>query len=433
MGSVYSTEAFPCAIDPGPSFTRTQTLTPVLTLCPVCQHRLYADYANVRTVTTLAGVTRLILYIRRCHNHNCSRSRRPYRPEAESHFALPHHEFGLDVIACVGRLRYGEHRSIPEIHHELTRRGVVLAQRSVLNLLEDAATRRTARPWRPLLIRNGCNGCCKSNLGVVLAIDGLQPDVGHEVLWVLRDCVSGEILLARSLLSATSADLATLLSEVREGLAEVPITGVISDGQQTIRQAVAQELPGVPHQLCPLPLHLRGGRPADLRSGPPCQERTEEADPGRYGRSNAAAKPTQTMPRPTWFGSYCASGAVRLDRRRATAALVASGLRLPARAAGNHRRQPGPGRGFGGDIAGRAEETAVLAEPRSGRDRGVVAAGAVGLSLGGSAWPRCWPTKRSGQPQTYGGGCRRILKVRSVVRPPKPLRSRPLAGSCSTS
>src|SRR5437867_955683 len=46
---------------------------------------------------------------------------------------------------------------------------------------------------------------------VILALDGLQPDVGHEVLWVVRDCLSGEILLARSLLSACEADLASLL------------------------------------------------------------------------------------------------------------------------------------------------------------------------------------------------------------------------------
>ena len=26
---------------------------------------------------------------------------------------------------------------------------------------------------------------------VILALDGLQPDVGHEVLWVVRDCLSG--------------------------------------------------------------------------------------------------------------------------------------------------------------------------------------------------------------------------------------------------
>jgi hypothetical protein len=84
---------------------------------------------------------------------------------------------------------------------------------------------------------------------VVLALDGMQPDVGHEVLWVVRDCLSGEPLLARSLLSAAEADLATLLREVKEAL-PVPILGVVSDGQQSIRKAVASALPGVPHQLC---------------------------------------------------------------------------------------------------------------------------------------------------------------------------------------
>jgi len=33
---------------------------------------------------------------------------------------------------------------------------------------------------------------------------GLQPDVGHEVLWVIRECLSGEVLAGRGpLLSAT--------------------------------------------------------------------------------------------------------------------------------------------------------------------------------------------------------------------------------------
>ena len=84
---------------------------------------------------------------------------------------------------------------------------------------------------------------------VVLAIDGLQPDVGHEVLWVLRDVLSGEVLLARSLLSSTRDDLAKLMGEVKEAL-EVPIVGVVSDGQDSIRKAVQQALDGVPHQLC---------------------------------------------------------------------------------------------------------------------------------------------------------------------------------------
>ena len=53
---------------------------------------------------------------------------------------------------------------------------------------------------------------------VILAIDGLQPDIGHEVLWVIRDAISGEVLLARSLLSSCRGDLAKLLGEVMEVL-----------------------------------------------------------------------------------------------------------------------------------------------------------------------------------------------------------------------
>jgi hypothetical protein len=230
---------------PRPRPNCAQTLVPVTTHCPACQHKLWTHYRNFRTVTTLDAVLRLTLHIRRCPNPRCARFLRPYRPEAEPHFALPHHEFGLDVLALVGRLRHAEHRSVPEIHRELTRRRVVVAARTVSNLLDrydELRALATADPKRlgPLLRDQG---------RVVLAIDGLQPDVGHEVLWVLRDCLSGEVLLAKSLLSATVADLSALLVEVRDAL-PVPITGVVSDGQGSIRTAVTRTFPGVPHQQC---------------------------------------------------------------------------------------------------------------------------------------------------------------------------------------
>ena len=34
---------------------------------------------------------------------------------------------------------------------------------------------------------------------MILAIDGMQPDVGHEVLWVIRECISGEILKSENI------------------------------------------------------------------------------------------------------------------------------------------------------------------------------------------------------------------------------------------
>ena len=139
-------------------------LAPITRDCPECQQRTSADYHNFRTVTTLDGTIRMTLLIRRCPNPECSRFQRPYRPEAEPHFALPYHEFGLDVLTLVGRLRYAEHRSIPEIHRELTRRGVSLAQRTVSNLLDrydelralataDRASREVA--WAVVMLLSG--------------------------------------------------------------------------------------------------------------------------------------------------------------------------------------------------------------------------------------------------------------------------------------
>jgi hypothetical protein len=59
-----------------------------------------------RTITTLQGSCRLILRVRRCHNPACEWYHRPYLQEEEGAWALPHGEFGLDVIALAGSLRY---------------------------------------------------------------------------------------------------------------------------------------------------------------------------------------------------------------------------------------------------------------------------------------------------------------------------------------
>ncbi len=225
---------------------QVQLLTVLRQECPACGESLHWRYENRRTVVTLGGMLGLRMRISRCENPACEHYHRPYRPEAEGALVLPQHEFGLDVLALVGALRYQEHRSVPEIHAALVARGVGICERSVTNLVD--------RYDELLATALGDSARLRQELAaqgrVVLALDGLQPDVGHEVLWVLRDCLSSQVLLARSLLSSTSADLAQLLHQALQPLGKIPVVGVISDGQDTIRRAVAQELPGVPHQLC---------------------------------------------------------------------------------------------------------------------------------------------------------------------------------------
>ncbi len=265
-----------------PQAPQERSFEPVLRACPSCGTRLYAVYRTSRTVTTLEGLCRLTLHVRQCRNPDCMRYRCPYRPEEEGRWALPHGEFGLDVIALVGTLRYTSHRSIPEIHQALCERGIQIAERTVTHLLQryEELVALHLADQRRLCDRFQEQG------QIVLALDGLQPDVGHEVLWILRDCLSGEVLVARSLMGATENDLVPLLEEAARICREldIPIRGVISDGQHSIRNAVQTVLPDVPHQLChfhslreaakpvyeadrhakkELKKHIRGGRPRE--------------------------------------------------------------------------------------------------------------------------------------------------------------------------
>jgi hypothetical protein len=226
-----------CRVKP----TGEQILVPLRSACPECGRAMRIRYSNRRAIVSLRGLVRLRLKIRRCEDRSCGRYHQAWRPEAEAALALPQHEFGLDVIALVGALRYREHRSVPEIHQELSRRGDLRAQRPA------RALRRAGR-------RLGRGGGASRDPGAPGPGDpgDLQPDVGHEVLWVIRECLSGLVLLARALLSSACPDLAGLLREVAAELAAigVPVVGVVSHGQPSIRLAVGKIWPDVPHQLC---------------------------------------------------------------------------------------------------------------------------------------------------------------------------------------
>lgn len=220
-------------------------LQPLSTKCLACGNTARVAYHTQRHVTTLQGHFCLQLSVRRCHQESCPRYHQPYRPEEEGRWALPYGEYSLDMIALTGMLRYRHHHSLAELHQALCDRGIVIGERTVLNLL--------ARYEEPVSLhlsdRQRLQEIFAHQTSAILALDGLRPDVGHEVLWVFRESISGEILLARPLLSECEADLAALITEVKAAL-PIPIQGVISDGQHSIRNAVASALPGVPHQLC---------------------------------------------------------------------------------------------------------------------------------------------------------------------------------------
>lgn len=79
---------------------------------------------------------------------------------------------------------------MPQIHQQLQTKGLSISERSVSNLL--------ARYDELVSLKVSAMERIRDSIGqqqyVIVAIDGMQPDVGHEVLWVIRECFSGEIL-----------------------------------------------------------------------------------------------------------------------------------------------------------------------------------------------------------------------------------------------
>src|SRR5262249_30770159 len=71
---------------------------------------------------------------------------------------------------------------------------------------------------------------------------------GNEQLWVVREVHSGAIVAAANLQQASAPVLAQLLRPVQA--TGLRVLGVVSDAQESVRLAVAEVFPGVPHQLC---------------------------------------------------------------------------------------------------------------------------------------------------------------------------------------
>jgi hypothetical protein len=120
--------------------------------------------------------------------------------------------------------------------------------------------------------------------------------------------------------------LATLIGEVRDNLS-VPITGVISDGQRSIRKAVALALPGVPHQLCHFHYLREAARPiyeADRHAKKELKKRVRDIRPIEREVENRGDPQAAAI-----LGYCCAVRSAITDDGRPP--LQASGLKLRGR------------------------------------------------------------------------------------------------------
>jgi hypothetical protein len=220
---------------------------PEVTACPHCGTKLVYSHPvwakPIQFLTSIEHVTNLGF---RCSRADCPYGRTVYRSAQAETRQIRGSGYGLDVVVRIGHLRFGEHRTREEIWRQLREETAVqISERHVQNLLEVylALLRASQQDLRAQV-----TGVAAEHGGIILALDGLQPEKGNEQFWVVREVLGGGVLAARNLQQATAATLSELLRPiVKTG---VPILGVISDAQESIRLAVAETFPGVPHQLC---------------------------------------------------------------------------------------------------------------------------------------------------------------------------------------
>lgn len=224
---------------------------PVEDECPECHRRLReAMTLSRRTVITLGGVIKLTHAGYRCPDAQCPGHRRTYRSVEADALALPRMTYGLDIVLLVGRLRLREHRTVDEIHRELLVRlealGVKIARREILYLFEAycALLRASSEvkedvEWLGQVEKNG---------GIIVSVDGIQPEKGNETVYLVRDALTGRVLAAENVTSSETAMMKALLVPV--AALGVKVLGTITDAQESELLAVEQLWPNVPHQVC---------------------------------------------------------------------------------------------------------------------------------------------------------------------------------------
>ena len=87
---------------------------------------------------------------------------------------------------------------------------------------------------------------------VVLSIDGLQPEKGHETLYVVRELTRKRIWFGTALVSSSAAEVRQLIAQARQWTERLgkKVRLWMSDKQDAFLSGIAAEFPGVPHRYC---------------------------------------------------------------------------------------------------------------------------------------------------------------------------------------
>jgi hypothetical protein len=229
-------------------FTR-HILTVEQQTCERCQRSLAICDHRFHRIYTLQGPTELVCKLAHCPAPRCPDHHMTHSPLAEAQIALPWWTIGWDVFCWLGHRRFARHWSIPQLRDELRDSyHIRLSDDALAGYLRRYQIMVAARQQDPTLL----TAAYRNVKTVILSIDGLQPEKGHETLYVVRELGRKRVWFAEALLSSSTAEVQRLVVQARHWAERLgkPVSLWMSDKQEAFVQAIAQEFPAVPHRYC---------------------------------------------------------------------------------------------------------------------------------------------------------------------------------------
>src|SRR3954464_14021569 len=217
--------------------------------CPACGRMMHICDHRYRRFHTLDGPVQLICKLNHCPDRACPGHARTKSPELELTLALPQMAIGWDVLCWIGHRRCSRHMAVPFIRSELL-------DDYRIALSEDAIEKSIRRYQAMLAARQqdpeGLRRQYAPGAEVILSIDGLQPEKGHETLYVVRELTGKRVWFAEPLLSGTEAEIRRLIKKAKEWVEALgkPVALWMSDKQDAFVKGIAAEFPDVPHRYC---------------------------------------------------------------------------------------------------------------------------------------------------------------------------------------
>src|ERR1044071_8407962 len=180
--------------------------------CALCQRHLHVCDHRFHPILSLQGPLQLVCKLAHCPDPDCPAHGHTLSPLAEAQITLPYWLIGWDVFCWLGFRRFSRHWSIPQLQAELRDSYAIrLSDDAIAGYLKRYRCMVAARHQDADLLA----GAYHDIDALVLTIDGLQPEKGHETLYVVRELRGKRVWFAQPLLSSSTQEVQRLLQQAK--------------------------------------------------------------------------------------------------------------------------------------------------------------------------------------------------------------------------